>query len=137
MGRRIRYFANCKLPNPFPLTPVNMIFIALVNTTDFYGSKANVFFLETPQPIFTDPSQHHHLKEKLQKSLTKQYHSCFHQTLMMGLPDFSAAFPHHLRLYYIKYGQKKVILTYLFVIIKATIILHNWVKTYLKAYQGF
>ena len=43
---------------------------------------------------------------------------------MIGLPDFSAACPHHLRLNYIKYGQKKVILTYLFVIIKAATILH-------------
>ena len=25
MGHRIRHFANFKLPNPFPLTPVNII----------------------------------------------------------------------------------------------------------------
>ena len=84
MGQRIRHFVNCKLPNQFPLTPVNKIFKInstfekIANTTDFYGSKAYIFCPKTPQPIFTDPSQHHHLEEKLQKSLTKQYHSCFH-----------------------------------------------------------
>ena len=53
-------------------------FEKIANTTYFYGSNAYIFCPKTPQPIFTDPSQHHHLEEKLQKSLTKQYHSCFH-----------------------------------------------------------
>ena len=59
MGQRIRHFANCKLPNPFPLTPVNIIFIALLKKLQtqptFMGQRLMYFAWKLPNPFSLTP----------------------------------------------------------------------------------